>query len=295
VESRPPAGHAFDGGVELRYLRRVPQKYATTSDVATLVHHRGPTTMPGTPPSTGQGHTIVCLHDAGGNGNRFAELMDHLATGNSPIAYDQPGHGRSGGLDSVGSIPAMVDHLRALAGGWSLGPVVLLGEGMGAAVAAQAAADDPEWVTALVLVGGAAASFRVEPEIERLSAVTAGRARRQFDRSGYAPGTDRSVYQRAFGEWVKTDPRATLGDRRAQGSWALDHPPDVPALVVIGEHEEPATAGPAQELAAQLPQAAVHRLAGAGRHGVLEQPKALASAVEEHLAAVAGGAEGGRA
>jgi hypothetical protein len=39
----------------------------------------------------------------------------------------------------------------------------------------------------------------------------------------------------------------------------------------------------------------VHRLAGAGRHGVLEQPKALASAVEEHLAAVAGGAEGGRA
>jgi pimeloyl-ACP methyl ester carboxylesterase len=270
----------------------VPQKYAAIGDVATLVHHRGRTTLPGTPPEKGAGETIVCLHDAGGNGNQFAELMDHLSVRHSPIAYDQPGHGRSAGLDSLGSIEAMVAHLHTLASSWSLDPVVLVGEGMGAAVALQAAAQEPGWVKALVLVGGAAARYDLEAEIEQLAAVTAGRARRDFDRSGYAPETGRPVYQRAFAEWVKTDPRATLGDRRAQAAWSLVDLPAVPALVVVGEHEAPESAGPAEELAALLPRAGVHRLAGAGRRGVLEQPGALAAAIEELLATI--GEQGGR-
>jgi pimeloyl-ACP methyl ester carboxylesterase len=264
----------------------VPQKYATIEDVATLVHHRGPTTLPGTPPRTDAGETIVCLHDAGGNGSELAELMDHLAADHSPIAYDQPGHGRSAGLDSLGSIEAMAAHLYALTSSWSITAPVLLGEGLGAAVALQAATDHPGWANALVLVGGAGATFHVESEIERLAAVTAGRARREFDRSGYGPDTGRSVYQRAFTEWVKTDPRATLGDRRAQAAWTLGSsgpPPDVPTLVVIGEHESADSAAAAEELAARLPTASVHRLAGAGRRGVLEQPTALASAICDFL------------
>lgn len=263
----------------------MPKKYVTVDGVATLVHHRGETTLPGSPPTTSNGATIICCHDAGTDGNQFADLLDHLAEGNSPMSYDQPGHGRSASLDSLGSIQAMVDHLKALADSWSISAPVLVGEGLGAAVALQAATSHPDWVAALVLVGDAAAEYDVDAEINQLSAITSGKARREFDRSGYAPDTDRAVYQKAFGNWVKTDPRATLGDRKAQAEWSLGPGPATPTLVVVGEHTEEGPASAAESLAAQLSNGVVERLAGAGRRGVLEQPEALATTIDTFLAA----------
>ncbi|MDH4363767.1 MAG: alpha/beta hydrolase [Acidimicrobiia bacterium] len=271
----------------------MPQKYTTVGGVATLIHHRGPTTLPGTPPDTSRGSTILCLHDAGGNGNQFAALMDALAVDHSPVAYDQPGHGRSGGLDALDSVDAMAGQLHELASGWGVAAPVLVANGsLGAAVALQAAATSPGWAKALVLVGGATDSADIEAEIAQLAAVTSGKARREFDRSGYAPDTDRSVYQRAFADWVKTDPRATLGARRAQAAWSLATPPDVPTLIVVGEHEDAATAEPAKALAGRLPKAATETLAGAGRHGIVEQPEALAAVITAFLAANAGTGKG---
>lgn len=254
----------------------MPQKYLAVGDTATLVHHRGPTTLPGSPPHTDRGSTVVCLHEAGTSGAQFADLMDGLANRHSPLAYDQPGHGRSGGLDAFDSVPAMVGQLRSLAGSWSIDHPVLLGEGLGVAVALQAATDDPDFPAALVLVGGAAASYQLEDEIAALAAITSGKARRDFDRTGYGPDTDKAVYQKAFANWVKTDPRATLGARRAQAAWSLDGAPELPVMIVVGEHEEPESVSAAEALAERLPNAAVHRLAGAGRRGVLEQPQRLA-------------------
>ena len=257
----------------------MPQKYVTVDGVATLVHHRGPTTLPGTPPNTGQGAIILCCHDAGTDGNQFADLMDHLAEAHSPIAYDQPGHGRSAGLDSLGSIEAMVAHLKGLSETWSIDDPVVVGEGMGAAVALQASVAHPGWASGLVLVGGAASSYELDDEIASLIAITSGKARREFDRAGYAPETERGVYQKAFANWVKTDPRATLGDREAQAAWSLGDPPDLPVTIVVGEHEDTEHVQAANDLAARLPGGSVERLAGAGRRGVLEQPEALASIV----------------
>ena len=262
----------------------VPQKYLTVDNVATLVQHRGVTTLPDSPPNTETGATIVCLHDAGSNGNNFSGLLDALAADHSPMAYDQPGHGRSANLDSLASIDAMVGHLNGLATAWSIDGPVLVGEGMGAAVALQAAKSHPNWPSALVLVGGVGTSFDVAADIESLSAITAGKARREFDRSGYAPDTDRSVYQKAFGDWVKTDPRATLGARRAQAEWSCTDGPDKPVLIVIGEHEEADHVANAEALAAACPNVNVERLAGAGRRGVIEQPEALAGLISSFLA-----------
>ncbi len=260
----------------------MPAKYQTIASVATLVHHRGPTTLPGAPPDTSTGSVVVCLHEAGMGGASFADLLDELAPTTSPIAFDRPGHGRSGGLDSLGSIPAMADHAAALLDAYQLTGVVLVGEGLGSAIALELAATRADLVAGLILIGGAAAQWDLAEEIDALSAITAGRARREFDRTGYAPETDRSVYQKAFGVWVKTDPRATVGDRRAQADWALgDRASSItaPALVVIGEHEEAASAAAARSLAEALPSATTETLAGAGRRGVLEQPAALAALV----------------
>lgn len=262
----------------------MPQKYLNVGDVATLVHHRGPTTLPEVGPETDRGATIICVHDAGSNGRQFADLMDALAADHSPIAYDQPGHGRSGSLDALESIDAMADHLEALAGRWSLEDPVLVGEGLGAVVALRVASRRPEWVRALVLIGGVAADYHLDDEIDALASITAGRSRREFDRTGYAPDTERAVYQKAFANWVTTDPRAALGARRAQAAWRLDAPPPTPTLVVIGEHEEPESADAAAALAASLPAGRIERLEGAGRRGVLEQPERLAAAISAFIA-----------
>jgi pimeloyl-ACP methyl ester carboxylesterase len=261
-------------------------KYQTVGGLATLVHHRGVTTLPGHPPDRSLGATVLCLHDAGGNGNGFADLMDALASTQSPLAFDLPGHGRSGGLDALGSIGEMAAHAAELLDGYGIDRVAVVGEGMGAAVALELALARPQTVSALVLVGDAAASFDVTTEVESLTAITSGRARREFDRSGYAPDTDRSVYQKAFAEWVKTDPRATLGDRKAQAAWSLGDRGDqiaAPTLVVVGEHQDPASGDAARDLADRLASATVEALAGAGRRGPVEQPAALAARIAAFL------------
>jgi pimeloyl-ACP methyl ester carboxylesterase len=267
----------------LRYRPLVAVKYFTVGSVATFVHHRGPTTLPGHPPAPAAGATVLCMHDVAGNGNVFAGVLDALADGHRPIAFDLPAHGRSGGLDSLAGIAAMAAHTKAVADELEVAAPVLLGDGMGAAVALEAAATWPDWPLAVVLCGGAAATPAPDPaEIDQLRLVTTGRARRQFDTTGYAPDTPREIYQRAFGEWMKTDPRATVGDLEALAAWdgaSRLGAVAAPVVVVVGEHEPAEARAAAEELAAGVRAGRVVTLAGAGRRGVLEQPAALAAVV----------------
>lgn len=266
-------------------------KYQQIGGLATLVHHRGSTTLPGHAPDTSRGAAILCLHDAGGNGQCFADLMDALAEDHSPMSFDLPGHGRSGGLDALGSMEAMADHAATLLNQFGVDSVVAVGEGMGTAVAVELARRHAGAVRGIVAVGDLVAvpadDAGIQAQIEALTAITSGRARREFDSTGYAPDTDRAVYQKAFAQWVKTDPRATLGDRRAQAEWSWGDAPEVPTLVVIGEHTEPDARAAAEAVAAGWQGAAVAELAGAGRRGVTEQPAALAATINAFIGGLA--------
>ena len=55
------------------------------------------------------------MHDVAGNGPVFAGVLDALAGGHRPIAFDLPAHGRSAGLDSLGAVDAMAAHTKELA------------------------------------------------------------------------------------------------------------------------------------------------------------------------------------
>jgi pimeloyl-ACP methyl ester carboxylesterase len=256
----------------------VAVKYFTVESVATFVHHRGPTTLPGRPPAPAGGETVLCVHDVAGNGNVFADVLDALNPRHRPIAFDLPAHGRSGSLDSLGSIAEMAAYTKEVGDRLELTAPVLLGDGMGAAIALEAAARWPDWPAALVVC--ASGAIRPSPDdIEQVRLVTAGRARRQFDSTGYAPDTSRDVYQRAFAEWMKTDPRATLGDLQALAAWdgtGRVSAVTAPVVVVVGEHEPAEARASADALAATAKNGRVVSLPGAGRRGVVEQPAALA-------------------
>jgi pimeloyl-ACP methyl ester carboxylesterase len=263
----------------------VPHKYAAVDGVATYVHHVGPTTLPEVVPDLSRGEVIVCLHCSGGNGAMFDGVLAGLAGAHSPLALDFPGHGRSGGLDSLGSIERMAAFTAAFLERWGVERAVLLGHSMGGAVALRLALERPASVRALVLVASGA-RFRgaALPLIER---VVAGKERRPFFRDAYSPKASPEVLRRGFTEDLKTDPRALAGDFGA--CRAFDAEADlervaVPTLVAIGEDEDADQRARGELLAQRIRGATLVRIAGAGHMVPLEQPDALAGAVAEFLA-----------
>lgn len=260
----------------------MPDKYFEIGDTAILVHHRGDTTLPGSAPTMCKGQTVLFLHDAGANGNSFSAVMDELADSHSPISLDFPGHGRSGSLDSLSSITAFAEHAEALMRGWEVPSLVIVGEGLGAAVGLELAQRGHLEVSCLICIGEVGVTVDLADEIAELESITAGKARRNFNTSGYAPDPDESVLREAFAQWVKTDPRATLGARRAQHAWneSVDLKGlSTPTVVVVGEHADPSSVAASDSLAQTLSNSTVEVLAGAGIHGPIEQPEAFAALI----------------
>jgi len=261
----------------------VPDKYFEVDGVATLVHHRGESTLPGAPPDLSNGCSVLLLHDAGSNGNSFRDLMDRLAIDHSPVSFDQPGHGRSGELDSLTSVEAMAVHAENLVENWDLNNLIVVGEGMGAAVALELASRAILHIVGVVCIGAVGQSVDLSQEISELTLIASGKARRQFDSTGYGPDTDESVFRKAFAEWVKTDPRAALGARRAQEKWNGDADVShvkIPTLVVIGEHTEDQYRESSERLADDLPLGTKRGLDGAARRAAIENPAGLSLVID---------------
>ena len=163
----------------------MPQKYVRVDGVATFVHHVGPTTLPEVRPcSRAARRSCVCTARAATRAV-FVDLLARLEPTHSPLAFDRPGHARSGGLDACLDRAHERLHARVLRA-LGIERCVLLGASMGGCVALEAALEAPERVRALVLVAGRA---RDEPrrELEKLRLITKGKARREFDRAAYSP------------------------------------------------------------------------------------------------------------
>ena len=267
-------------------VRYVPDKYFDVDGIATLVHHRGDTTLPGSPPSFEEGQPILLLHDAGVNGNTFGDLMDLLVLTNSPVSFDLPGHGRSGSLDSLGSVEAMAAHVESLISPWEISALVVVADGLGAAVGFELAANGHVDVSALICCGAVGPAVDLQEELHDLGEITSGKARRQFDTSGYAPDPDEKMMRKAFSHWVTTDPRATLGARQAQSDWSnrVDlSRPVCPTVVVVGEHTEERHKGSSYQFAESIADGAVVTMAEVGRHPAQESPAAFCAVVEEAI------------
>ena len=268
-------------------LGPVPQKYFDIDGVATFVHHSGETTLPEVAPDLGSGEALLCLHGAGNNGNLYFELAGHLAKAHSPVSFDQPGHARSGGIDSLGSISAMADFALAVLkrlGGPK--PAVFVGHSMGGAVALEAAMRAPDRVRALV-VCSTPASFGV-PDflLDGLRRVTEGKDRRRFERAVYSPSTPDAVVHRGFMEDAKTDPRVMYGDLLACRDWKGGErlaKIEIPTLVVHGADELPPLKTGSEELAEVLPGARLEVIPDAGHMVPIEQPEVLSARIGAFL------------
>ncbi len=264
----------------------MPQKYFHVGGFATFVHHTGPTTLPHVVPDTRKGHAIVAIHGAGGNGNAFRSLLEKLSAAHSPFAFDFPGHARSGGLDSLGSIARMAEFTRELAGTLGLRAPLLLGHSMGGMVALEYALRWPAELRALVLVGSSPRATTPAAMVEQQRKIVAGKARRDFSREGFSPASSPDVVRAGIMEDLKTDPRAGLGDLLAIQAFDVTarlREIRVPTLVLYGEDELERLRVTGDELAAGIPGARKQVIPKAGHMAPLEQPDAVADAVNAFL------------
>jgi len=267
----------------------VPRKYVSIDGVATFVQHTGATTLPDVAPDLSRGDTVVCLHGAGGNGGLFSDLLGALVESHSPLSFDQPGHGRSGGLDSLGSVERMSAFTGALLARFGVERAVLVGHSMGGLVALQHALESPAGVRALVLVGTAARIEVPDEFVEQMRRVTEGKDRRMFRREIYSPASAPEVMRRGFMEDLKTDPRATLGDLLAARDFdARERLGEirVPTLVIAGEDEVEGLRKAAEALESGIAGARRVEIPKAGHMLPIEQPQALADAIAGFLAEI---------
>jgi 2-succinyl-6-hydroxy-2,4-cyclohexadiene-1-carboxylate synthase len=232
---------------------------------------------------------LVLLHGFTHTGASWDQVVAALPERYRPLAPDIRGHGAASGVRPV-SLAAVVDDLSAAAGG----RVELVGYSMGGRIALHVALALPARVRRLVLIGASpgladpaeraqrrAADERLAEEVASMSIEDFARRWAQTAVLADQPPAVRA----AVGEdRVRNTPHGLAAALRGLGTGALPSLWErlgelkVPVDLVVGERDEKFRAI-AEEIAAALPDAKVHVVAGAGHAVHLEAPGAVADVI----------------
>lgn len=237
---------------------------------------------------------LFLLHGGGANAHWWDHLAPTLATSHHVVALDFRGHGDSDHPEAleVGAFNTDLEALYERTGGPR---AVLVGHSMGAHVALDHASrfDD---VAGLVLIdparGGAHRSRRAARLALALRRTYESREE-AIERFRFVPGA--SHVDEALRGHIA---RHSVRDEDGRFGFKFDprwfsvpvRPPAdasrvrCPTLVVRGSESEILSAQGAAELVAELPEASLIEIPGAGHHVLLDRPDALLTALVEWLA-----------
>ena len=239
---------------------------------------------------------VVLLHGAGMDRTVWSQQTRWLAHhGTRALAVDLPGHGDSEGpaITSIGGLAAWTARLAEALGG----RIHLVGHSMGAFIALEAAAATPDRIASVVLMGVGAA-MQVHPELQvaadaddpLAAALMAGWMHGPDQKFGLNPtpglsmtGTSRAV--------IETCPTGVLGpDLRAcaayEGAVAAAGAASCPVTLILGSLDRMTPRRSAQPLVGAMPGANIVDLPDSGHAPMMEEPGAVRSALEDHLARV---------
>jgi 3-oxoadipate enol-lactonase len=242
---------------------------------------------------SGDGPPLFLFHSLLSDRASFDAIVPELEGSFRTIVPELPGFGRSraveGGLVAVAD--RMAEAVKEAAGG---APAIVLGNGYGGFVALQMAIRHPEIASKLVLADCGAAfsepgreAFRYMARVSRdkgLEAITDVAMRRLFapefqerhpelmrDRREAFLQTDPDVFRSACDALANLDLRAELAAVK------------VPALVLVGEHDEATPPPMSHELAAGLPRAELKVIPGCAHVPQLQSPRQFLGALKGFL------------
>jgi len=233
---------------------------------------------------------MVFLHGAGFDQSTWALHSRWFAHhGYAVLAPDLPGHGRSAG-PALRSIAEMADWTIALLSATGADKAHLVGHSMGSLIALDAAARHPQRVTALSLIGTAAA-MTVGPDLLKAAEANEQAAIDMVSIWGLGFQAELGGSQ-APGLWMHGGAQSTLqrgqpgvlfNDLAAcnayQDALSSGARISVPTTLILGERDmmTPARAGKA--LAAAMPHSRTVILQGAGHMLMTERPDAVLAAL----------------
>jgi pimeloyl-ACP methyl ester carboxylesterase len=267
----------------------MPTKYATVEGTALHYFHAGPSTLPEVAPDLARGELLLFIHGAGSNGNTWHHQIAAFAERHSPLAFDFPGHGRSGGMESLKSIAAYREHLCTFMEVLHMRPCVLIGRSMGGAVAMDLALTHPARVRALVLVATAARFDLPQAMLDTWKTVMLGRASQPFTTEAFSPKADFATMREAWMEQVKTDPRVRYFDLVACNQFNCSTQLGaitMPTLIVAGRDDTITPLDRAEMLHAGIAGSKLVVIDDAGHSVPTEKPAEFNAAVANFLSAL---------
>jgi pimeloyl-ACP methyl ester carboxylesterase len=242
---------------------------------------------------------LVLLHAFPLHAAMCEEELVSLGRGRRVVAPDLPGFGRSAplGEPEAATMGAWADHVAAFLEHLGIGPVVVGGLSMGGYLTFAMWRRHSELVAGVVLCDTRAAADT--PEVSE---------RRTAQQQQVAAEGTGGLIESTLSTLLSDDTLAHRPDvvERARAIMAANPPPafiagleamkrrpdataelagiDVPALVVVGEHDGPSPPSVAREMADALPDARLTIVPAAGHLSNLENPEAFDGAVDSFLA-----------
>ena len=241
---------------------------------------------------------IVLIHGAGGGRLSWPPGLRRMA-GERVFALDLPGHGQApgGGATTIGAYAEIVlDWLRQV----HLGPTLLVGHSMGAAIALTVAARRENsarsglpadtvggsfGVSGLVLIG-LGPRLSVDPDLLELasSPKTVPQAVDRIVEWGFAPGTSSETLRKAKEQMLETPAdvlrRDLVACDRFEAGPRLDQI-RLATLVVCGSLDRMTPPAECRRLAEAIPGARFHLVEGAGHMLMIEKADEVASLVRD--------------
>jgi len=239
--------------------------------------------------------TVVLLHGIGANSTGWRFVLPALARRARVIAWNAPGYWLS--ADFAAETPMATDYARvlvALLDALGVARAHLVGSSFGSLVAMVAAAEHPERVGRLALLGTSRGQrWKPQAERDRMLAMR----RDSMAAGGMALARERwqNLVARDTPEVVAEWVRQTLAATHAKGLMraarasdiadTMDFAPRIssPALILVGSEDRVNPPEVSRTLAEAIPGAAMVVQEGVGHLAELEAPAATVAALERHL------------